>query len=270
MSLYQFGPCTSWTPIWPRGDCASVLLETGASAVTGDAVAAASEVLYHLTAQRFGVCSVTLRPCRRTCAGGFPFHEWWQYGTYPQPYWYAGTWYNLACGTCGDNCSCVGLDETVLPGPLHNVTEVKIDGVVLTKNVDYRVDDYRKVVRIDGELWPFCQNLRLADTEVGTWSITAEYGEPVPTIGQLAVGELGLEFTKYLLCGDCALPNGVIDLSRQGVSMTIGRISELFNSGLVNLRMCDLFIQTANPNHAKARSYVYDLDNPQPRAVGTG
>lgn len=270
MSTYQFGPCTAWTPTWPRGECAEILLETGAVDVTGTAIEVASEVLYHLTAQRFGLCTVTLRPCRRSCYNSFPFHEWWEYGTYPQPYWYAGTWYNLACGVCGDSCSCVGMDETVLPGPLHNVTEVKVNGVVLTKNVNYRVDDYRKVVRIDGALWPFCQDMTQPDTADGTWSITAEYGEPVPAIGQLAVGELGLEVVKYLLCNDCALPNGVVDISRQGISMTVARISELFNAGFINLRMCDLFIQTANPNHLKARSAVYDIDNPRPRATGTG
>lgn len=265
--VYKFGPCEPWDPIW---NC-NISEITGAAAVTGNAVQAASEILYQLTAQRFGLCNVKLRPCRQSCYGNFPWYEWWQYGSYPQPYWWNGTWYNLACNSCPSNsCSCVGLDETTLPGPVVEITEVKLDGVVLTKNVDYRIDDYRKLVRLNGILWPFCQNMNLADTEVGTWSVTANYGEIVPILGRMAVGELATEIVKFLTCDDsCALPQGVVDVSRQGISMTIANISELFNTGFIQLRMCDLFIKTANPNHMQARAAVYDLDSPDFRAWGT-
>lgn len=268
--LYTFGPCEPWDPVWPQGDCA-LILQTASAEVTGQAIQMASEILYQLTAQRFSLCQVVLRPCRRSCYGNFPWYMWWEYGTYPQPYWWNGTWYNLACNNCpGDSCSCPGLDETLLPGPVHSVTEVKVDGVILTPGVDYRVDDYRKLVRLGSDPWPFCQNMNLADTEVGTWSVTAVYGEAVPMVGRVAVGELGLELVKYLMCDDdCAIPRGTIDISRQGVSMTIANMGDLFNTGFIQLRMCDLFIKTANPNHLKARSAVYDLDSPQSRAWGT-
>lgn len=268
--LYKFGPCEPWTPTWPTGGDCNVLLLPGAAAVTGVAVQAASEILYQLTAQRFGLCRVKLRPCRQSCSSTFPWGDWWQYGTYPQPYWWAGTWYNLTCGSCsGDSCSCVAIEETVLPGPIYDVVEVKVNGVVLTKNVDYRVDDYRKLVRLGGELWPFCQNMNLVDTEVDTWSVTADFGEVVPAIGSLAVGELSAEIVKYLLCLDCQLPQGVVDISRQGVSMSIASIADLFKTGFIQLRMCDLFIKTSNPNHNQARAGVYDIDGPTYRATGT-
>lgn len=267
--LYTFGPCEAWDVIWPRGSCASILLDPAAAEVTGDAVAAASEVLYHLTAQRFGVCQVTLRPCRKSCMGNFAWWTWWEYGTYPQPYWWNGTWYNLACNSCpNDSCSCTAIEETTLPGPVVDITEVKLNGEVLVRDVDYRLDDYRKLVRLGG-LWPFCQDMNLADTENNTWSVTAEYGERVPTIGKLAAGELALEFVKSMLCVECDIPPGVTDLSRQGVSMTIASMADLFNTGFINLRYCDLFIKTANPHHHQARSGVYDLDGPTDRAVGT-
>jgi hypothetical protein len=163
----------------------------------------------------------------------------------------------------------VALEETTFPGPIYDVTEVKLDGVVLTKNVDYRVDDYRKLVRLGGNLWPFCQDMNLDDTEANTWSVTALYGEPVPALGQLAVGELASEFVRYLLCLECQLPQGVVDISRQGTSMTVANISDLYNTGFIQLRMCDLFIKTANPHHLQARAAVYDLDGSQHRAVGT-
>lgn len=268
--LYTFGPCEPWDPIWPQGDCAEIL-QTATPEVTGWSIQAASEILYQLTAQRFSLCQVVLRPCRQSCYGNFPWYTWWEYGTYPQPYWWNGTWYNLACGSCPTNsCSCPGLDETLLPGPVASVTEVKVDGVALVAGVDYRVDDYRKLVRLGGQLWPFCQNMNLADTEIGTWSTTVVYGEAVPIIGRMAVGELGLELVKYIMCADdCAIPRGTVDISRQGVSMTIANMADLFNTGFIQLRMCDLFIKTANPNHNQARSAVYDLDSPENRAWGT-
>lgn len=267
MAAYSFGPCTPWTPTWT----CDIDQITGAAAVTGVALQVASEVLYHLTAQRFDECSVAIRPCRQECTNAYITSSWWQYGAYPRPYWWNGVWYNLTCASaCPSNsCSCVSIDEVVLPGPI-NVTQVKVDGVILTENVNYRVDDYRKVVRIDGVLWPFCQDLSKADTEVGTWSITTTFGEPVPAIGRLAVGELGLEIVKYLTCADdCALPKGTVDVSRQGVSMTIANISEVLKNGFIQLYWCDLFINTANPNHLRARSAIIDLDSPDFRVVGT-
>lgn len=265
--VYKFGPCEPWEPIW---NC-NISLITGAAEVTGVAVQAASEILYQLTAQRFGLCNVKLRPCRKSCQSSFPWYSWWEYGTYPQPYWWNGTWYNLACNSCpGDSCSCIGLAETELPGPIAGITEVKLNGEVLVEGVDYRVDDYRKLVRLGGDPWPFCQDMRLEDTEDNTWSVTAEYGEIVPTIGRMAVGELALEFVKYLLCDDsCQLPYGVVDVSRQGISMTIQSTHDLIKEGLLNLRMCALFIQATNPERLTARAAVYDLDAPTFRAVGT-
>lgn len=266
--VYTFGPCAPWDPVW---NC-NISLITGAAEVTGAAVQAASEILYQLTAQRFGLCNVKLRPCRKSCWGGsFPWSSWWQYGTYPQPYWWNGTWYNLSCNACPDNsCSCTALDETELPGPVHGISEVKLNGVVLTEGVDYRVDDYRKLVRLGGDPWPYCQDLRLPDTEDNTWSVTVEFGEVVPMIGRMAVGELALEFVKYLLCDDtCQFPYGVIDVSRQGISATVQNAADLIKEGLLNLRMCNLFIQASNPERLTARAAVYDLDAPSFRAVGT-
>ena len=159
--------------------------------------------------------------------------------------------------------------SAVMPGPINDVVSVKVDGVTLTNGVNYRIDDYRKLVRIDGVLWPFCQDLTLPDTEPNTWSATLSFGEPVPALGSLAVGELAGEIVKYLLCSDCVLPQGIVDISRQGVSMTIASIADLFKTGFIQLRFCDMFIKFVNPNHLQARAYVYDLDSPQFRATGT-
>lgn len=55
------GPCEPWSPIW---NCANLV---GAEAVSGTAVQAATEILYNRSAQQFGICTFTVRPCREDC-----------------------------------------------------------------------------------------------------------------------------------------------------------------------------------------------------------
>lgn len=262
------GLCEPWTPIWT---CA---LPTEANAVTGTAVQMASEILWALTARRFGLCTVTIRPCRRDCfnANWGGWNNWWEYGTYPTPVLYNGLWYNIACGWCSDGCSCSRISDVMLPGPVHEIGAVKVDGVVLTKNVDYRLDDYRRLIRLGGEEWPLCNDLNLADTEVGTWSVTFSQGEPVPSLGQIAVGILATELAKMLICdSSCSLPKPVQSLSRQGVNLTFLDPNEVFADGRTGLYVPDMFISTYNPNKLRNRSMVYDIDNlNNRRQLGTG
>jgi hypothetical protein len=251
------GPCESWPVIWP------CVLETSAVAVSGTALAMATEVLWAMTGRRYGHCTYTTRPCKRNCYDS----EWWSlnpwssYNAYPIPVLYAGRWFNITCGTCQGECSCATLSEVMLPGPVSNVSEVKVDGVPLVKNVDYRVDNWRILVRLGAE-WPMCNNLNLADTEVGTWSVTFTVGETVPMMGQVAVGVLAEQFIKALLCDDsCELPATVQSIARQGVNVTFLDPSAVFENGQTGLYLPDLFIRTVNPNRRQQRARVYDLDN---------
>ena len=255
------GLCTAWEPIWPCDIPAS------SSAVTGSALQMASEVLWGLTARRFGLCSVTLRPCRKDCTGIVTSDS------YPTPMLISGSWYNITCGSgCGDDCSCVSVSEVILPGPVYEVTEVKIDGVILTKDVDYRLDDFRRLVRLGGPVWPLCNDLNLADTEINTWSVTFDQGEAVPTLGKVAVGILANEFTKMLVCDNtCALPKPVQSLSRQGINLTFLDPNEVFASGRTGLYVPDIFISTYNPNNLRNRARVYNIDGmSQRRMLNTG
>ena len=262
------GLCEAWEPIWT---CA---LPTSANAVTGDAVMMASEVLWALTARRFGLCNITLRPCRRGCFnpvwGGSG--NWWEYGTYPTPALVGGLWYNITCGSCDDGCSCTRVSDVMLPGPVYEVGLVKVDGVTLVKNVDYRLDDYRRLVRLGGQEWPLCNDLNLADDQPNTWSVTFSQGEPVPRLGQIAVGILATEFAKMLICdASCALPKPVQSLSRQGINLTFLDPNEVFADGRTGLYVPDMFISTYNPNNLRSRSKVYNIDDlSTPRQLQTG
>lgn len=256
-------PCAgSWTPLW----CPDPAVPPDAPAeVVENMTAVAAELLYQLSGQRFGQCAVTLRPCRRDCAGDTAVAGW----TGPSAELRDGAWYNLACGACpAGGCACSPLSEALLPGPV-DVTVVKVDGLVLTVGVDYRVDDHRILVRLGGEVWPSCQDLDLDDTEIGTWSVTGLFGEPLPVSGRWALGEFAGELINACVGRACALPRQVQSVARQGVNMTFVDLSDLLDAGRTGLTRVDQFIMAFNPHGLRSRPQVYDVDGPAVRRVGT-
>lgn len=264
--FYTPGPCQPYEYI------SRCTIPTGSEALTGYALEIASEIIYYLSGQRFDSCQITIRPCRKSCGGNdWPFisNSWWEVGSGIMPAKINGAWYNLACGMCGDSCSCTMISETILPGPVQRVVQVVVDGVALTADVDYRLDDYRKLVRLGGAMWPLCNDFNKSLTEVGTWGVTAIYGEPLPTLGKLAVGELFCEVLNDLIGDDCSLPSNVTEVVRQGLTMTLESSEEAAQDGFTGLKWVDRFIQTYNPTALRARPQMYDLDAPTFRVTGT-
>lgn len=193
----DYAPCdSSWDEL-PEADRAAVKAAAEHLAV---------ELLWSWTGRVFGVCPVTVRPCRG-CGGGSTFE-----GTLNME---CGRCLTRAC-TCGDD-----LRAILLPGPVQSVTQVLIDGQLLAP-MAYRVDRRRILQRTDGEPWPTCQDVALNDTEPGTWSVTYERGVPVPVGGQVAAAALAVQLGKAL-CHDttCELPQRVQSITRQGVTMAV-------------------------------------------------
>jgi hypothetical protein len=250
----DFSPAASWSVIWPCD------ISTESPTATGLAVSFASEVLWALTGQRFGFTTVKLRPCR-TYASSTPFPDGWQ--PWPGLQWSdvntgwgtgAGWYFNFDCG------GCQYVTTVELPAPVHAITEVRVDGSVLATSA-YRLDEGRYLTRVDGTTWPVNNNLLAADTVVGTWSVTAQYGESVPSGASLAVGELACEYLKGLSGQDCRLPRSVTQLARQGVTISLPDMSSQFDSGLTGLYFCDMFIHAWNPHGLRARSRSYSVDH---------
>lgn len=271
--LDGFGPCEAWEPIW------CVELPTASAAISGHAVQMATEILWARTGMIFDQCTLTIRPCRQDCWGndGWP-GGWWQLGApYPMPALINGSWYNITCGSCSGDCSCTTVSEILLPGPVTSINKVKVDGDTLSKSA-YRLDDWRKLVRLDGQMWPTCNNLNLSAQNVGTWSVNLTYGIPVPTMGRMAVGELAYQLILACLGDDCCkLPYQVQQITRQGVSIKYPDISEMFGmsrdgrvSNRLGLQYCDMFIDAANPYGLRQRSEVYKIDQASARITNTG
>lgn len=123
-------------------DCApklSAAFESGDDAriaLAQQCVDVAAELLYGLSGRQYGLCEVTVRPCVRDCS---PCS-----GTLWKPYLGRdGEWRNARCGG-GDRC-CKACDLR-LPGPVHSVVDVLVDGLPVTTD-EYRVDNKRFLTR---------------------------------------------------------------------------------------------------------------------------
>lgn len=153
-------------------------------------LAAITRSLWAKTCKRFGTCTATVRPVpccvhrRRLCACG------------KYPYILLG-------------------DE-----PIAGVSEVLIDGDVLAGSA-YRVDDFERLVRLDGDGWPTCNDLSLDSTEDGTFEVTFTYGAAIPAEGVLLASLLACSWASDIMAGDCEVPANATNISREGVTIEI-------------------------------------------------
>lgn len=273
------GPCESWdldlSCVLVSGTLPDLCLGDGTpvpQSIIDSATLAASQLVWALTGRQFGVCEVTIRPCRR-CANECCLPQFTgdslSYG-YP---WYPfhqadGTWINIAC-PCENECSCTKLCEILLPSPVCSVEEVLIDGVIIDP-ATYRVDDFRKLVRVGDECWPRCNNLTLPDSEEGTWSVTLTYGKPIPEIVRLAAAEFAGELIKGCMGGPCKLPQRLSTITRQGVTVSFLDSFDMLQGGLTGLYLVDLAIKTFNPSRLTRRPAIWSPDaGPNWRVTGT-
>jgi hypothetical protein len=259
---------TPFTPPlpWPvRWQCD---VSTKSPYATGQAVKFASDVLFALSGRQFGLTTVVLRPSK-TYSASTPFPDGWT--PWPGLMWppigaYAtgGGWGYIVgqLGTCQD------VNEALLPAPINAVTQVKVDGLVVTGSA-YRVDDNRRLVRTDGTAWPATNNMMLDDTQLGTWSVTVTVGQAPPDGSDIVVGQLACEYIRALEGNDCRLPKNVTNIVRQGVTISMPDPTIAFTKGLTGLPMVDAFIQTWNPGRLKSRSRTYSIDRVPIRRSGT-
>lgn len=216
-------------------------------------------MLRRLTAGIYNFCPIAIRPCRRNCPQGSyrylgdPLAQPWA------PAMLDGKIYNLTCGICRDECGCGPLSEIILDPFAAEIIEVKVDGVVLPREA-YRVDDWRKLVRLDGGRWPDCQYLDRPDTAEGTFSVSYWTGT-VPDAGaSFALTDLAVEWWKACQGKPCSLGENVRSVARQGITYDIDTVYESIREGRTGLKRVDLWIISVNPHGLRRRLRVYSPD----------
>lgn len=233
---------------WPLPDeCAPLV---GAPAVTGLAVEAASEVLWHLSGRQYGECEVVLRPCRQGC-GPAAATSWWE-GGWPA---LAQGWLSWVCGRCSGACSCTSADEVRLPADVTGVVSVSVDGTELAEGTDWTLYDGNVLVRLGAERWPVCQDWSVPVSGVGSWVVVARVGHEVPAMGRMALAELTRELVAACAGEDCALPANVVSQTRQGLSQQFATPLDLRRDDLTGLRLVDLWLQAEMRDRSGARIY---------------
>lgn len=254
--------CASWIDEGDVMECCAPLADSGSegAALFGAAADMASQILYSLSGNRYGgICETTVRPCADPCRCG-----WGQVlasGHMVGFSDYTGLWSN----ECGDTCGCGWLSRVLLPGyPVQEVSEVKIDGVIVDAS-EYRLDEHRDLTRLGdtngrSRRWPGCQRLDKPDTEPGTFSVSYTYGEAAPAAGIMAARELACQLALAMAChDDCALPQGVVRVARQGVTIERAQM-DMFGKGRTGLVLVDSFLGAVNPQGLNRRPAVWSPD----------
>jgi hypothetical protein len=261
----QTGPCA-----WPlQPDCCSDWTATPAKfpdAVKLYARTMAAKLMWALSGRRYGLCEITVRPCRKAMCSGAPTNGWW---SAEQP-WFPminrrGVWVN-SCGCAGgSDCGC-GSEEIVwLPGPVQSIAEVLVDGVVIDPSA-YRVWDWHKLQRTDGGMWPACQDFDADPNEVGSFVVTYQRGiEPPDEVGCLT-GVLACEIAKMCVSDkSCRLPRNVTNVSRQGVSMDFPTLESVLKAKRTGIPEVDMWLAVENPDGLANDSVVWSPDRARAR-----
>lgn len=207
----------------------------------------ARSIMWALSGRQFGLTDVTARPCRT------PPRPMWSNGRAFTPIYYGGSWLPEPCG-CGVSCRHAGPNMAHLPGPVHDVTEVRINGEVLPSNVwvlegnvIYRRDSY----------WP-TQDLNRPLGDLGTWGVTYRRGIAVPVGVDQLTGTLAKEMLTAIADdpGRCRLPRTVTTVSRQGVTYRAYDPAAIYASGKTGLAEVDMWLASVNPNALMAAPTV--------------
>lgn len=231
----------------------------------------ATSMMWTATGRRFGPCIRTVRPCWNPPMPTYmTYPAIWNAGQYGGQYaWglyaFAGTNGLLAgCGCGTDSCACEP-PEITLPTITAQITNVTINGVTLDPTA-YRLDG-RKLVRQDGQAWPYRQDLSKALGGTNTWSITYLEGEGVPQAVNDAAGVLAGEVAKMCAGQPCAFSKQVTSVSRQGVTASYPALQDLITRGMTGIYVVDMVVRSYNPNGLIARPRLISQDLPKFREV---
>lgn len=275
------GPCGPWiTPDDVIAYCGSKLGDDPDLATLNYACTFATNILFRLSGRRFmGLCDRTVQPCfgnnHGCCYSDWSSaFLWWAAGAmvdplaYDYPYRFNGQWFDSgAC--CSQRC---WLPRVKVPGPIADVTQVVIDGVVLPADA-YRVDRHREIVRVDGAAWP-CGNDLTKDpspyvgpndgSKDGTWQISYVYGRGPGGDGELAAtvfaSEVALELCNSLACN---LPARLKHIVREGVEMDFADPLTFLDDGKVGIYLVDMWIKSVNRNGLDRRARLVDMTKPR-------
>jgi len=258
---------TDWSCRWTEEELAEQRADPVMGPKIETAEAFAWSLLASLTLYRIGTCPITVRPCAERClptggtyrtaiarGGNTAALPVVQIGML-NPYITGGAWVN-GCGCRPGDCSCETLPSVVLPGPVGSIVEVTLDGEVLPRSA-YKVLNGNRLVRVDGEDWPGCQDMALSD---GTgFSVIYYCGAKQNRMTEAAAGRLANEFLLACAGDECRLPYNVTSMARSGEAYDFEPVD--FLEGKTGIFEVDTVIRIYNPNQLKSPVIVASPDS---------
>jgi hypothetical protein len=246
-------PCQPWATVEDATACIACSdLPTG---TLSDCIDIASAWLWRLTGRIFGVCQITVYPLGgQICCP--PTSGWITLGSC---YWFDRTtncWWDVY----GRRGRGEGVPEIKLGFEnVQSIVKVCIDGAPLDPS-SYRVDDYRWLVRTDGQTWPAAPQNSLLTSPPG-FSVTLTHGIPIPPDGVTAAATLACELARSCQGDkDCRLPKRITQVTRQGVSMIMLDPTSQLAQGRFGVTEIDSFLQSVNPKGIDRRASVTSPD----------
>lgn len=127
-------------------------------------------------------------------------------------------------------------------------------GEVISPDKYYLVD-HSTIHAVTGVRWTPCNV-----------EVTYSYGVEPPTLGKMAARTLAIEFVKlFNNDDDCALPQRITSIARQGISYTLLDSQDFIQEMRTGLYAVDMFLKSVNPHKAVAKARVFTPDVPRAR-----
>lgn len=220
-------------------------------------VALTSELMYAWSGRQFpGLCPVeTVRPYQVSNQGCGSLD------------WFVGAgWSTTALslttpevaarfGPCAGSCCSTRIR---LPGPIHVVVQIDLDGEILDP-ARWRATR-RYVERIDGDFWPCSQDLSRDLDQPNTFAVVYQRGAPLPEGGRFAARKLAVEIARANCGQDCAMSPAVTSAVMEGLSYTYEANSELQATSRSGIREVDDWLRAVNPKGRQRRAAAFRAD----------
>lgn len=256
------GVCTPWVTGADATLCCPDIATTD-TALLDTAVHEASDLLFLLSGSRYpGICETTVDACAdRSCWEPlWPRYAWaWGWGA---AWGYGYPWQNAS----NRHAWMIRLAGY----PVREILEVTIEGDVIDP-ADYRLQQNRYLIRIDGHNWPACHQ-PTPDTGVGTFFIHYLYGLEPPIAGQAAAAELACAIVKACPGSgfdDCEIPVGTVQVARQGITINVEKLGLwLLGSMRTGMPLVDAFLSTYGQQRRRRTALLVPENDPWPIRVG--
>jgi len=138
-----------------------------------------------------------------------------------------------------------------------------VQEVVTVRNVGGGIVNPSSYYLVDHSTLQFSEGALIVPADI---EVSYTYGTNPPPLGKMAARRVAIEFVK-LWEGDedCALPQRVTSVTRQGVTYTVLDSQDFLQEMRLGIYEIDLFLKVINPSKAQKRSKVFSPDIPKAR-----